>query len=189
MLSIENAYSLEELTEWHERVLRGLGRDDVEYEAELKIDGVSISLLYENGELVRAATRGDGVRGDDVTPNVRTVRALPLKIDPKTARLEVRGSRLELRNLSWPARGAAQVALTTPMPGAGTLKARGTFSIEPNRLRLEAELDQVDLAPARPYMPADARLGGRLSGRARITGGFDDTLTLVVASAATEAPR
>jgi len=91
MLSIENAYSLEELDEWHDRVLRGLGRDRVEYEAELKIDGVSISLLYENGELVRAATRGDGVRGDDVTPNVRTVRALPLKIDPKTKRLEVRG--------------------------------------------------------------------------------------------------
>lgn len=91
MLSIENAYTLEELTEWHERVLRGIGRETVEYEAELKIDGVSISLLYENGELVRAATRGDGVRGDDVTPNVRTVRVLPLKIDSKVARLEVRG--------------------------------------------------------------------------------------------------
>jgi DNA ligase (NAD+) len=92
MLSIENAYTLEELTEWHERVLRGIGRESVEYEAELKIDGVSISLLYEKGELVRAATRGDGVRGDDVTPNVRTVRVLPLKIDAKKAgRLEVRG--------------------------------------------------------------------------------------------------
>ena len=91
MLSIENAYTLEELTEWHERVLRGIGRENVEYEAELKIDGVSISLLYENGQLVRAATRGDGVRGDDVTPNVRTVRVLPLKIDPKVQRLEVRG--------------------------------------------------------------------------------------------------
>ena len=92
MLSIENAYTLEELAEWHERVLRGIGRETVEYEAELKIDGVSISLLYENGELVRAATRGDGVRGDDVTPNVRTVRVLPLKIDgKKVARLEVRG--------------------------------------------------------------------------------------------------
>ncbi|MFP5245470.1 MAG: NAD-dependent DNA ligase LigA, partial [Thermoanaerobaculia bacterium] len=91
MLSIENAYTMEELTEWHERVLRGLGKDSVEYEAELKIDGVSISLLYEDGALVRGATRGDGVRGDDVTPNVRTVRVLPLKIDPKIARLEVRG--------------------------------------------------------------------------------------------------
>jgi len=91
MLSIENAYTLDELREWHERVLRGIGRETVEYEAELKIDGVSISLAYENGELVRGATRGDGVRGDDVTPNVRTVRNLPLKIDPKVKRLEVRG--------------------------------------------------------------------------------------------------
>ena len=91
MLSIENAYTLDELREWHERVLRGLGRETVEYEAELKIDGVSISLLYEKGELVRAATRGDGARGDDVTPNVRTVRVLPLKIDSAVSRLEVRG--------------------------------------------------------------------------------------------------
>jgi len=91
MLSIENAYSIDELREWHERVLRGLGRETVEYEAELKIDGVSIDLLYDHGQLVRGATRGDGVRGDDVTPNVRTVRALPLKIDPKAGRIEVRG--------------------------------------------------------------------------------------------------
>ncbi len=91
MLSIENAYSPEELREWDERVRRGLGREEVEYEAELKIDGVSIDLLYENGVLARGATRGDGVRGDDVTSNVRTVRALPLKIEPKFRRLEVRG--------------------------------------------------------------------------------------------------
>ncbi|HVE73220.1 MAG TPA: NAD-dependent DNA ligase LigA [Thermoanaerobaculia bacterium] len=90
MLSIENAYTLDELREWHERVLRGLGREAVEYEAELKIDGVSISLRYENGALVRGATRGDGVRGDDVTVNVRTVRNLPLKlIEP--ANVDVRG--------------------------------------------------------------------------------------------------
>ena len=91
MLSIENAYSIDELREWHDRVLRGLGRDTAEYEAELKIDGVSISLVYENGRLVRGATRGDGVRGDDVTPNVRTIRALPLKLESKHDRLEVRG--------------------------------------------------------------------------------------------------
>lgn len=90
MLSIENAYSVDELREWHERVLRGLGAEDVEYVAELKIDGVSISLLYEQGALVRGATRGDGVRGDDVTSNVRTIRALPLKVEG-VERLEVRG--------------------------------------------------------------------------------------------------
>ena len=91
MLSIENAYSLEELREWHERVKRGLGREVIEYEAELKIDGVSIDLLYEHGALKRAATRGDGVRGDDVTPNVRTVGVLPLRVTTKFETLEVRG--------------------------------------------------------------------------------------------------
>ncbi|HEY0142722.1 MAG TPA: NAD-dependent DNA ligase LigA [Thermoanaerobaculia bacterium] len=90
MLSIENAYTLDELREWHERVQRGLGREEIEYEAELKIDGVSISLLYEDGALVRAATRGDGVRGDDVTPNIRTVRALPLRLKERV-NLLVRG--------------------------------------------------------------------------------------------------
>jgi DNA ligase (NAD+) len=91
MLSIDNAYTLDELREWDARVKRGLGREEVEYEAELKIDGVSIDLLYENGALARAATRGDGVRGDDVTPNIRTVRALPLRVNTKIKRLEVRG--------------------------------------------------------------------------------------------------
>lgn len=91
MLSIENSYTLEELREWDARVKRGLGIEDVEYEAELKIDGVSIDLLYENGALSRGATRGDGARGDDVTPNVRTVRNLPLRLKTKVARLEVRG--------------------------------------------------------------------------------------------------
>jgi DNA ligase (NAD+) len=91
MLSIDNAYTLDELREWDARVKKGLGIEEVEYEVELKIDGVSIDLLYEKGELTRGATRGDGVRGDDVTPNVRTVRSLPLKIDPRFKRLEVRG--------------------------------------------------------------------------------------------------
>jgi DNA ligase (NAD+) len=91
MLSIENAYSLDELREWDERVRKGSGAAAVEYAADLKIDGVSIDLLYEEGELVRAATRGDGVRGDDVTTNVRTIRSLPLRLERAPARLEVRG--------------------------------------------------------------------------------------------------
>ena len=97
------------------------------------------------------------------------------------ARLEVRGSRLALRELSWPARGPAVVQIDTPMPGrGGTLKARGTFSIEPTRLALEVDLDQVDLAPGRPYLPIDARLSGRLSGRAKVNGTFGDTIRLVI---------
>jgi DNA ligase (NAD+) len=89
MLSIENAYSLEELREWEERVRRQIG--EVEYHADLKIDGVSLDLLYEDGVLTRGATRGDGVRGDDVTANVRTIRSLPLRIDSPYRRLQLRG--------------------------------------------------------------------------------------------------
>ncbi|MHB0972275.1 MAG: NAD-dependent DNA ligase LigA [Thermoanaerobaculia bacterium] len=91
MLSIENAYSYEELAEWDARVRKAAGVDTIEYQADLKIDGVSMDLLYENGMLVRGATRGDGVRGDDVTANVRTIRALPLRIDPRHRLLQVRG--------------------------------------------------------------------------------------------------
>src|SRR5438128_12572908 len=69
MLSIDNAYSLDELREWDARVRKGLVIDSIEYEVELKIDGVSIDLLYEKGHLARAATRGDGVPADAVTPN------------------------------------------------------------------------------------------------------------------------
>ncbi|HEU4370828.1 MAG TPA: DUF748 domain-containing protein [Methylomirabilota bacterium] len=97
------------------------------------------------------------------------------------ARFELRGSRLALRDASWPARGPAAVQLTTPMPGrGGTLTARGTFSIEPTRLALEVDLDQVDLAPGRPYLPIDARLSGRLSGRAKVNGSFGETIALAI---------
>jgi uncharacterized protein involved in outer membrane biogenesis len=96
------------------------------------------------------------------------------------ARFELRGSRLELRNLTWPARGAAAVQLSMPMPGNGTLAARGTFSIEPTRLQLDAALDQVDLAPGRPYLPFDARLNGRVTSRLKLTAAFGEAVTLAV---------
>ena len=76
MLSLSNTYSLDELHEWIERTEREVGQ--VEYMCELKFDGTAISLTYENGQLLRAVTRGDGTRGDDVTENVRTIRSVPL---------------------------------------------------------------------------------------------------------------
>ena len=90
MLSLENAYSWEEAEAWLARNARLLGREPRGFVAELKIDGLSISLRYENGGLVRGATRGDGARGEDVTPNVRTIRSVPLRI-AEAAPLEVRG--------------------------------------------------------------------------------------------------
>ena len=94
MLSLDNAYNDEELDAFDERVRKGAGLGDapVCYVAEMKIDGLSIALTYEGGRLVRGATRGDGVRGEDVTANVRTIRAIPLALRAGPAdRLEVRG--------------------------------------------------------------------------------------------------
>jgi len=94
MLSLDNAYNEDELRAFDERVRKGAGLGDapVAYVAELKIDGLSIALTYEDGVLVRGATRGDGTLGEDVTPNVRTIRAIPLSLREKApGRIEVRG--------------------------------------------------------------------------------------------------
>jgi len=80
MLSLGNTYSEAELTEFDNRVRKGLNGQPYEYVCELKFDGVALSMTYENGVLVQGATRGDGVRGDDITNNIRTIRTLPLRI-------------------------------------------------------------------------------------------------------------
>ena len=80
MMSLDNTYSLEELQEWSERLRRLAPDAELQYVAELKLDGVSISLLYEDGVLTQGVTRGNGVVGDDVTTNVRTIRNLPLRL-------------------------------------------------------------------------------------------------------------
>ena len=94
MLSLDNAYSEEDLRAFDARLRRGAGLGDtpVEYVTELKIDGLSIALTYENGRLVRGATRGDGYRGEEVTANVRTIRSIPLALrGAPDDRVEVRG--------------------------------------------------------------------------------------------------
>lgn len=93
MLSLGNTYSMEEVAAFYERVRQGLGNAPFDIVGELKFDGTSISLTYEDGRLVRAVTRGDGTRGDDVTRNVRTIRSIPLvlKGDDYPVRFEIRG--------------------------------------------------------------------------------------------------
>src|SRR5215470_18026716 len=81
MLSLDNTYNEEELRGWERRVHELTGRKDIDYVCELKLDGMSLALTYENGQLVRGVTRGDGSVGEDVTLNVRTVRSIPLAID------------------------------------------------------------------------------------------------------------
>src|SRR5258706_3213909 len=80
MLSLDNAYSEDELRDWERRVHELTGRTDIEYFCELKLDGMSLALVYRDGRLERGITRGDGNIGEDVTLNVRTVRSIPLSI-------------------------------------------------------------------------------------------------------------
>jgi DNA ligase (NAD+) len=81
MLSLDNAFSFDALRDFDRRVREGSGREKIEYVAEHKFDGLSISLQYEDGMLVRGVTRGDGATGEDVTPNVKTIRSIPLRIE------------------------------------------------------------------------------------------------------------
>jgi len=102
MLSLANTYSEQEVRDWYDSVSRGLGGEPFEVCCEMKYDGLSISLTYVDGQLTQAVTRGDGVQGDDVTQNVRTIRAIPLVIQPQSLPAE---------------RGANSV--TTPLPQQG----------------------------------------------------------------------
>jgi DNA ligase (NAD+) len=83
MISLDNAYNFEELDAFHERVIKIVGNRPIEYVAELKIDGTSVSIIYEEGKLARSVTRGDGTRGDVVTTNIRTIRSVPLSLPEK----------------------------------------------------------------------------------------------------------
>lgn len=80
MYSLDNSYSKEDLIDWENRIQKVLGNVALEYTCELKYDGASISITYENGKLKRAVTRGDGFQGDDVTNNIKTIRSIPLKL-------------------------------------------------------------------------------------------------------------
>src|SRR6266853_133128 len=81
MLSLDNAFSYDALREFDRRVREGSGQQKIEYIAEHKFDGLSISLQFKDGVLVRGVTRGDGTTGEDVTPNVKTIRSIPLRVD------------------------------------------------------------------------------------------------------------
>lgn len=92
MYSLDNSYSIEDVIDWENRIQKVLGNVPLQYTCELKYDGASISITYENGKLIRAVTRGDGFQGDDVTNNIKTIKSIPLKLKgsfPK--RFDIRG--------------------------------------------------------------------------------------------------
>src|SRR3954464_10054763 len=163
MLSLDNAYNEDELRAFDERVRRGAGGGDqpVAYVAELKIDGLSIALTYQDGRLVRGATRGDGVRGEDVTANVRTIRAIPLSLrGAPPGRLEIRGevylSRPSFQRMNEEREREGEPLFQNPRnAAAGTMR-----NLDPSlvaRRRLGAFTYQLVL-PSPNLQPVDAAL-------------------------------
>lgn len=141
MLSLGNTYSEEELNAFDERVAKGLGHRNYEYFCELKFDGVAISLVYENGKLVRAVTRGDGTRGDVVTENVKTIKNIPLHVKGNDipAKFEVRGEiflpKKEFEKINAEREANGEPLLANPRNAAsGTLKMQDSAIVAKRRL-------------------------------------------------------
>ncbi|MFW5659540.1 MAG: NAD-dependent DNA ligase LigA, partial [Bacteroidota bacterium] len=136
MLSLDNSYSREDIREFHRRVLELSGREQVPYILQHKVDGVALSLHYENGLLVRAVTRGNGTQGDEITANVKTIRAIPLKIKGNDVppELEVRGEvfmhRPEFDRMNAEREARGESLLMNPRNAtAGTLKLQDSAEV------------------------------------------------------------
>jgi DNA ligase (NAD+) len=151
MLSIDNTYDRNDLLAWHHRIIKGLelsAGDEITYVVEPKVDGVALSLRYEQGALVLAATRGDGRRGDDITQNVRTIRAIPLKLTPSKKLpppdiLEVRGEvfmpSAEFQRINEKRRTSDEEPFANPRNAtAGTLKQLDSRKVAERRLEFIA---------------------------------------------------
>ncbi|GAB2542267.1 NAD-dependent DNA ligase LigA [Spirosoma aerophilum] len=141
MLSLGNTYSEEDLVEFDKRVQKGLNGQAYEYICELKFDGVALSLTYENGVLVQGATRGDGVRGDDITNNIKTIRTVPLRVGGTgvPALFEVRGEGFlplaEFDRINKEREDIGEALLANPRNAAsGTFKQQDSAAVAKRRL-------------------------------------------------------
>lgn len=157
MLSLANTYDEEEVHDFHRRMTQELGREDIAYHVELKLDGVALSVRYRDGALVRGATRGDGTQGDDITTNVKTIRSIPLRLredaDPP-AQLEARGEVLmykeDFRLLNERREERGEKLFANPRNStAGTLKLQDSAVVAQRNLRafmysLPGTIDGVD---------------------------------------------
>ena len=147
MISLDNTYSVDELADFDRRVRELSGRESVAYVAELKLDGLSMALTYENGALAHGVTRGDGLDGEDVTPNVKTIRSVPLKIEPKKLdpigrpqRFEVRGEVLMFRK-AFDKLNAQREAAGEPKFANPRNSAAGTMRLLDSKIVAERRLD------------------------------------------------
>lgn len=190
MLSLDNTYNEDELREFEARVRRQIGERPIDYTAELKIDGLSIALHYEDGQLVRGVTRGDGVRGDDVTPNVRAIRAVPLRLHGKDVpeRLEVRGevyfprSRFEALNREREAAGEELYA-NPRNTAAGTMKSLYARVVKERGLDVflysVADVAGASFSGQWDVLAHLRRWGLRTNPESRLCHGLDDVLAFL----------
>lgn len=142
MLSLGNTYNAQDLADFDERVRKGLNDEPYEYICELKFDGVALSMWFENGALTRGVTRGDGVRGDDITANVKTIRTLPLKIETvnMSQSFEVRGEGfmplISFENLNNEREDIGEQLLANPRNAAS-----GTFKMQDSGVVAKRKMD------------------------------------------------
>ncbi len=188
MRSLDNTYNESEIAEFQERVFRLVGKREIAYTAELKIDGLSMALHYERGRLVRAVTRGDGVRGDDVTPNARAIRAIPLVLrgDRPPEALEVRGEvylpRARFEAINREREEAEEEPFANPRnAAAGTMKSLDSRVVERRGLDvfLYSIAHQEGGSPARGQweaLEALRALGLRTNPTSRRCRGLDEVL-------------
>ena len=156
MLSLANTYNEQDVAEWYESVKKGLEGEDFEICCEMKYDGLSISLTYIDGKLVRGVTRGDGVHGDDVTANVKTIRSIPLKLNGSyyPEEFEIRGEIL----MPWDVfdkLNAQREAAEEPLFANPRNAASGTLKSQNSRLVASRHLDSYLYYLLGEHLPAD----------------------------------
>ncbi len=195
MLSLDNTYAVEELRDFDRRVRELSGRSKIEYVGELKLDGLSMALTYERGVLIHGVTRGDGVEGEDVTPNVKTIRSVPLRIDAKKlellgrpARFEVRGevmmTRAAFEQLNAQREAAGEPKFANPRnSAAGSMRLLDSKIVAQRKLEMFLYQPLVDRRPpfTEHWKALDAleKMGFKVNPHRRLCRSFDELLEYI----------
>ena len=195
MMSLDNTYSVDELRDFDRRVRELSGREKIEYVAELKLDGLSMSLTYENGVLRRGVTRGDGMVGEDVTANVKAIRSVPLRIDSRKlkevgipARFEVRGEvimgRKSFERVNAQREAAGEPRFANPRnSAAGTMRQLDPRIVADRKLDMYLYYLQVSGAEPMPEhaktLEVLAKMGFKVNPNSRLCPSFDEVLDYI----------
>jgi DNA ligase (NAD+) len=189
MLSLDNAFSLDELQAFMQRVSKGVGKDETAYLGELKFDGLSLSVVYTDGELEAAVTRGDGERGEEITANAKTVRSIPLKLRQRVkGTIEVRGEVLldkaEFERINVERERMGEPKFANPRnAAAGSMRQLDSRITASRKLSFWAygvgEGGSLDVKTQWELMGRLRELGFRVSDEIRVLNGFDECAKFV----------